>query len=139
MLGHELRNPLAPILTALQLLKLRGIQAGERERDIIERQVRHLVSLVDDLLDVSRITRGKIELRRQPVEIADVVARAIEMASPLLEQQRHDLSVDVPSDGLVVDGDAARLAQVAVEPAHERREVHRARRRDLGHGGRRGR
>jgi signal transduction histidine kinase len=112
MLGHELRNPLAPILTALQLLKLRGIQAGERERDIIERQVRHLVSLVDDLLDVSRITRGKIELRRQPVEISDVVARAIEMASPLLEQQRHDLSVDVPSDGVIVDGDAARLAQV---------------------------
>jgi CheY-like chemotaxis protein/two-component sensor histidine kinase len=74
--------------------------------------VRHLVSLVDDLLDVSRITRGKIELRRQPVEIADVVARAIEMASPLLEQQRHDLSIDVPSDGLIVDGDAARLAQV---------------------------
>ena len=112
MLGHELRNPLAPILTALQLLKLRGIQAGERERDIIERQVRHLVSLVDDLLDVSRITRGKIDLRRQPVEMADVVARAIEMASPLLEQQRHDLSIDVPSAGLIVDGDAARLAQV---------------------------
>jgi CheY-like chemotaxis protein/two-component sensor histidine kinase len=112
MLGHELRNPLAPILTALQLLKLRGIQAGERERDIIERQVRHLVALVDDLLDVSRITRGKIDLRRQRLEIADVVARAIEMASPLLEQQRHDLSVDVATDGLVVDGDAARLAQV---------------------------
>jgi signal transduction histidine kinase/CheY-like chemotaxis protein len=112
MLGHELRNPLAPILTALQLLKLRGIQTGERERDIIERQVRHLVSLVDDLLDVSRITRGKIELRRRPLEMADVVARAIEMASPLLEQQRHDLTVDVPSEGLIVDGDAARLAQV---------------------------
>ena len=60
MLGHELRNPLAPILTALQLLRLRGIDAGERERDVIERQVRHLVGLVDDLLDVSRITRGKI-------------------------------------------------------------------------------
>ena len=62
MLGHELRNPLAPILTALQLLRLRGVQAGEREREIIERQVKHLVRLVDDLLDVSRITRGKIEL-----------------------------------------------------------------------------
>ncbi len=64
MLGHELRNPLAPIMTALQLLKLRGVETGERERNVIERQVKHLVSLVDDLLDVSRITRGKIQLQR---------------------------------------------------------------------------
>ena len=112
MLGHELRNPLAPILTALQLLKLRGVDAAERERGIIERQVKHLVRLVDDLLDVSRITRGKIELRRAPVELADVVARAIEMSSPLLEQQRHDLRVDVPRTGLTVHADAGRLAQV---------------------------
>lgn len=112
MLGHELRNPLAPILTALQLLKLRGVAAAERERVVIERQVAHLVSLVDDLLDVSRITRGKIDLRRAPVETADVVARAIEMASPLLEQQSHALTVEVPRTGLVVDGDSGRLAQV---------------------------
>jgi signal transduction histidine kinase/DNA-binding response OmpR family regulator len=112
MLGHELRNPLAPILTALQLLKLRGVDAAERERGIIERQVKHLVSLVDDLLDVSRITRGKIELRRSPVELADVVARAIEMSSPLLEQQRHDLRVEVPRTGLTVHADAGRLSQV---------------------------
>jgi PAS domain S-box-containing protein len=111
MLGHELRNPLAPILTALQLLKLRGVDAAERERVIIERQVRHLVSLVDDLLDVSRITRGKIALKHEPVEAADAVARAIETASPLLEQQRHELIVGVPR-GLVVTGDAGRLAQV---------------------------
>jgi GAF domain-containing protein len=68
MLGHELRNPLAPVLTALELLKLRGDGAAAREREIIERQVRHLVRLVDDLLDVSRITRGKIVLRRQPLD-----------------------------------------------------------------------
>jgi PAS domain S-box-containing protein len=111
MLGHELRNPLAPILTALQLLKLRGITAGERERAVIERQVHHLVGLVDDLLDVSRITRGRVELRRQRIELAEVVARAVEIASPLLEQQRHRLDVDVPR-GLVVDGDPGRLAQV---------------------------
>jgi PAS domain S-box-containing protein len=111
MLGHELRNPLAPILTALQLLKLRGIEAGEHERAIIERQVRHLVGLVDDLLDVSRITRGRVELRCDPVELADVVARAVEIASPLLEQQRHELTVEVPR-GLVVSGDSGRLAQV---------------------------
>jgi signal transduction histidine kinase len=112
MLGHELRNPLAPIMTALQLLKLRGVEAGERERNVIERQVRHLVSLVDDLLDVSRITRGKIQLQRRPAEIADVVAKAIETASPLLEQQRHTLMVDVPRQGLTMNADLDRLAQV---------------------------
>jgi PAS domain S-box-containing protein len=112
MLGHELRNPLAPILTALQLIRLRGLDGAERERAIIERQVTHLVELVDDLLDVSRITQGKIDLRRAPVEAADFVARAIEVASPVLEQQRHALTVNVPRTGLTVDGDAARLAQV---------------------------
>ncbi len=111
MLGHELRNPLAPILTALQLLKLRGIEAAERERAVIERQVRHVVQLVDDLLDVSRITRGRIELRRESVELVDVVVRAVELASPLLEQQRHELRVDVPR-GLRVSVDPVRLAQV---------------------------
>jgi PAS domain S-box-containing protein len=112
MLGHELRNPLAPILTALQLMTLRGDTAAERERTVIDRQVRHLVRLVDDLLDVSRIARGKIELRRQPVEIADIVASAIEAASPLLEERHHELEVRVPRAGLTVDGDLTRLRQV---------------------------
>ncbi len=112
MLGHELRNPLAPILTALQLLRLRGVEAGERERQVIERQVQHLVSLVDDLLDVSRITRGKIHINARPIDLSEVVAKAIETASPLLEQKGHDLQIDVPRRGLVVDGDADRLAQV---------------------------
>ena len=112
MLGHELRNPLAPILTALQLLKLRGISGGERERSVIERQVKHLVNLVDDLLDVSRITRGKLQLQRRPVEIANAVAKAIETASPLLEQQRHTLVLDVERHGLAVNADLDRLAQV---------------------------
>ena len=111
MLGHELRNPLAPILTALQLLKLRGVSGVERERTIIERQVSHLVGLVDDLLDVSRITRGRIELRKEPLDLADIVAHAVEIASPLLEQQRHRLEVDVPR-GLWVKGDSGRLSQV---------------------------
>jgi signal transduction histidine kinase/DNA-binding response OmpR family regulator len=112
MLGHELRNPLAPILTALQLLRLRGVQAGERERTIIERQVRHLVGLVDDLLDVSRITRGKVRLSQVPLEVSEAVAKAIELASPLLEQHRHDLVVDVPTHGLAVLADPDRLAQI---------------------------
>jgi signal transduction histidine kinase/ActR/RegA family two-component response regulator len=112
MLGHELRNPLAPILTALQLLRLRGVQSGEREREVIERQVKHLVALVDDLLDVSRITRGKIQLHRTTFELSEAVARAIETASPLFEQKRHIVHIDVPQTGLTVDGDLQRLAQV---------------------------
>jgi len=111
MLGHELRNPLAPILTALELMRLRDPEAFVRERTTIERQVQHLVRLVEDLLDVSRITRGKVSLDRHPVDLADVVAKAIEMASPLLEKQAHRLTTDVPL-GLRVDGDEARLAQV---------------------------
>jgi signal transduction histidine kinase len=111
MLGHELRNPLAPITTALDLMRVRPGVGGERERAVIERQVRHLVGLVDDLLDVSRITRGKVELRPEPVELADVVARSVELASPLLEEHHHALEVDV-ARGLVVHGDPARLAQV---------------------------
>jgi signal transduction histidine kinase/ActR/RegA family two-component response regulator len=111
MLGHELRNPLAPILTALELMKMRG-QAGPNERSIIERQVRHLSRLVDDRLDVSRIARGKIELERRPVELAALVERALELASPLIEQRHHHLVVDVPRSGLVLDVDAFRLSQV---------------------------
>jgi CheY-like chemotaxis protein len=113
MLGHELRNPLSPIVTALQLLKLRRAGAGSgRELEVIDRQVHHLVRLVDDLLDVSRITRGKVSLDRARVELADVVAKAVEMAAPLVEQQAHTLVVSVPATGLPVDGDRDRLAQV---------------------------
>jgi CheY-like chemotaxis protein len=112
MLGHELRNPLAPILTALHLMRLRAGGVAERERTVIERQVNHLTRLVDDLLDVSRITRGKVQLHRKPFEIAEVVAKAIEMASPLLEQRRHHLEVSVPPRGLVVNADLTRLSQV---------------------------
>jgi signal transduction histidine kinase len=113
MLGHELRNPLAPMLTALELMKLRGAaETFRKETEVLERQVRHLVGLVDDLLDVSRITRGKIELRCQKVEIAEIVARALEMASPLLEQRKHSVTVDIPPEGLAVNGDPTRLAQI---------------------------
>jgi signal transduction histidine kinase len=111
MLGHELRNPLAPILTALELMRLRGLPALERERTIIERQTRHLAALVDDLLDVSRITRGMIQIRRDRLTLAAVLAKAVETASPLFEQQRHELVTDVPLD-LGVEGDEARLTQV---------------------------
>jgi len=112
MLGHELRNPLAPILTATDLMKLRGDGTTERERDIIERQAKYLVRLVDDLLDVARITRGTIELRKERVDLAEVVAKAIEIASPLLEQRLHRLSVQVSRNDLIVTVDPGRMTQV---------------------------
>jgi signal transduction histidine kinase len=112
MLGHELRNPLAPIVTALDLMRLRGIADGMRERAIIERQVQHLTRLVDDLLDISRITRGKIELRRKTDELIAAVEPAIDAIGPLVVQHRHQLEVDIPSTGLVVDADPARLSQI---------------------------
>ncbi len=88
MLGHELRNPLAPIVTALHLMRSRGGGALERERAVIERQVGHLTRLVDDLLDVSRGVRGELRLERAPVEVAAVVAEAIETAGPLVKERR---------------------------------------------------
>ncbi|MEP7125153.1 MAG: ATP-binding protein [Byssovorax sp.] len=112
MLGHELRNPLAPILTALDLLRLRPDMNNEPARLILERQVAHMVRLVDDLLDVSRIAKGKVELAMQRLELAAVVAKAIEIASPLLEKSEQHLAVSVPAQGLAVDGDPTRLAQV---------------------------
>ena len=112
MLGHELRNPLSPILTALELMKLRGDGRISREQEVIDRQTRHLIRLVDDLLDVSRITRGKVELRRQVVEVRDVLAKATEIASPLLEQRRHHFDVHAPPRGLRLEADEARVAQV---------------------------
>ena len=111
MLGHELRNPLAPIVTALELMKLDGI-GEQRLRDVIERQVTHMTRLIDDLLDVSRITRGRIELARAPNDIAEILAKAIEQASPLLERNAHRLSLDLRDTQMHVLGDATRLAQV---------------------------
>ena len=111
MLGHELRNPLAPIMTALNLMELRGVAGAERERSVITRQVQHLTRLVDDLLDVSRISRGKIELIKERVELSEVVSRALETASPLFEQRNQYVHVTVPRHGLLLDADPARLTQ----------------------------
>ncbi len=111
MLGHELRNPLSPILTSLELMRLRDATALKKERDVITRQVHHLTRLVDDLLDVSRITRGKVELRKSVVEMSQIVNKAIEVVSPLLEERRHHLAVLVPRDGLQVDVDEHRVTQ----------------------------
>jgi signal transduction histidine kinase len=111
MLGHELRNPLSPIVTAVQLMKRHGDRDTSKERNVIERQVQHLVRLVDDLLDVSKITRGKVALKREIVDLADVLRNAVEIASVLLEQRAHTLSIDVEQSGLFWEGDPVRLAQ----------------------------
>ncbi|HTV18073.1 MAG TPA: ATP-binding protein [Polyangiaceae bacterium] len=112
MLGHELRNPLAPISTALQLMKLQHNPSFERERTVIERQVAHLTRLVDDLLDVSRIARAKVRLEPELLELSEIVQRALEVVSPLLEERAHTLVLDVPARGLLVEADAARMTQV---------------------------
>jgi PAS domain S-box-containing protein len=111
MLGHELRNPLSPIVTALQLMRMRGETGAMREREIIERQVEHLVRLVDDLMDVARATRGQIELKSERGDIARPLAKAVEMAGPLLEQRGHRLAVEI-EEGMEWEGDPMRLAQV---------------------------
>jgi PAS domain S-box-containing protein len=112
LLSHELRNPLAPILTAAHLMQLRGDVATPREIDVILRQAQHLVRLVDDLLDVSRVARGKITLTTKPLELATVVARAVEATGSLFGQRHHQLHLSVPSEGLPIEGDEVRLTQV---------------------------
>ncbi|WP_027798173.1 ATP-binding protein [Paraburkholderia dilworthii] len=111
MLGHELRNPLAPIVSALELMALRGNDSATRERAIIQRHVDHLVHLVDDLLDVSRIIRGNIELEKQRVEVHEVVMKAVEMTTVLMEQRSHQLHVEVDHT-LKCLADPMRIAQV---------------------------
>jgi PAS domain S-box-containing protein len=114
MLGHELRNPLAPIRNALEILKLREVPAPARSQStaLIERQVQHLVRLVDDLLDVSRIMQGKIELRHERIALAAVVQRAVETAQPVVDARGHRLEVSLPPQPVHLHGDLIRLAQV---------------------------
>jgi PAS domain S-box-containing protein len=113
MLAHELRNPLAPIRTALEVLRRRGGEAFTDDLgEMMERQVRHVVRLVDDLLDVSRITRGKIELRRESVDLTAAVRRAVEAARATLDERQHQLEIKLPERPVWIDADPARLEQV---------------------------
>jgi PAS domain S-box-containing protein len=111
VVGHELRNPLAPIVTALDVMEYRGLVGCERERAVIRRQALYMSRLVDDLLDVARIRRGKVVLQKQPLELNTIVAKAIEQTSPLLEQRNHQLTIDVSRE-LVIEADGTRMTQV---------------------------
>ncbi|CAD6554639.1 Sensor histidine kinase RcsC [Paraburkholderia hiiakae] len=111
MLGHELRNPLAPISTALGLIRRENGGVADKYHEILERQVAHLSRLVEDLLDVSRITRGKIELTRESLRIGSIITRAVESASPLVEQRQQRLSIAIADDGARIYGDLTRLTQ----------------------------
>jgi PAS domain S-box-containing protein len=114
MLAHELRNPLAPMRNALHLMKMPGTEATmvNQARGMMERQMHQMVRLVDDLLDISRIIRGKIELRKEPVDLAVAVCRALETAQPVVESQGHELTVSLPKQAVWVEGDLIRLSQV---------------------------
>jgi signal transduction histidine kinase len=114
-LAHELRNPLAPIRNALEVLSLTGDDddaAGRETRALMERQLGQMVRLIDDLLDVSRITRGKLELRKERVELATVINNAVDTARPLIESRGHQLFLALPAQPVHLEGDPMRLAQV---------------------------
>ena len=117
MLSHELRSPLAPIANAVQLLRLQQGNESliqQQARGIIERQMGQLQHLVDDLLEVSRITTGKVQLRREPVTVCGIVQGVVETVRPLIEQRRHELTVSLPPEPIWLHADAARLEQVMV-------------------------
>ncbi len=114
MLAHELRNPLAPIRNAAEIIRMLNIPDPNLDwaTDVISRQVEQLIRLVNDLLDISRITGGKIQLRKEPLDVAVAVARAVETSRPLIDSRRHAFSVDLPPYPLLVEGDLVRLSQV---------------------------
>jgi PAS domain S-box-containing protein len=117
MLAHELRNPLAPIRNALHIIQMRGRERRQATRQawgVIERQVESLVRLVDDLLDVSRISRGKINLQKQAVDVATILGRAVESSRPLIETRRHELQMTLPDEPMPVNADVTRMAQVVL-------------------------
>ena len=112
-LAHELRNPLAPIRNGLQILKMSpGNEQAEDIRDMMDRQLTHLVRLIDDLLDVSRVSQGKIELRIEHISLQDALKAAIEVGRPLIEAQKHHFTIDIPQEPLWLNADLTRVAQI---------------------------
>ena len=113
-LAHELRNPLAPVRNALQLLDMQGLPEPDVKtaKDVIARQVTVMVRLIDDLLDMSRISRNKLDIRRQRVDLAEIIESALESSRPLITQSRHQLTLSLPSQPVILNADPIRLAQV---------------------------
>jgi PAS domain S-box-containing protein len=113
-LAHELRNPLAPIRNGLEIMRLThtGGESAERAREMMDRQLQQMVRLIDDLLDLSRISRGKIQLKREPIDLAAALRCALEVSEPLIDGAGHELNVSAPADALLVDGDLTRLSQI---------------------------
>jgi len=112
MLAHELRNPLSAILTAARLMQMKSTEAAPRLAQTIERQTHHLARLVDDLLEVSRITHGKIQLKLEPTDLIEAVKRSVETAKPTLARHRNEVSLKLPEGPLLVNGDATRIDQI---------------------------
>jgi signal transduction histidine kinase len=114
ILAHELRNPLAPIRNAVEIMSRIPVENAQLKwsRDVIDRQAAHLTRLVDDLLDISRITRGVIKLSSEPVKIGTIIARAVEALQPVISEHKHTLSIECPDESLTVNGDATRLIQI---------------------------
>jgi PAS domain S-box-containing protein len=112
IMGHEMRNPLSPMVTALHLIQLRGGRNCDREIAVLGRQLAHMTRLVDDILDASRFLRDQVPLVRKVMEVGDVLANAVDVSSSLLEEKRHRLELHVPKGGLLVDIDPARMTQV---------------------------
>jgi CheY-like chemotaxis protein len=113
LLAHELRNPLAPIRNGLQVMRMaRDATVTAQARDMMDRQLSHMVRLIDDLLDISRINRNKMELRRVRVALSEVMASAVETAQPMIDEAGHELTVSLPQQPIYLDADLTRLAQV---------------------------
>jgi signal transduction histidine kinase len=141
ILAHELRNPLAPIRNAVEIMSRFPIDNPKLKwsRDVIDRQAMHLTRLVDDLLDISRITRGTIRLAQEPVRSETIIARAVEALQPMIAEHRHELSIDCPDGSLMVRGDLTRLVQIlgnllnnAAKYTHDGGRIHLSVRRDSG-------
>jgi PAS domain S-box-containing protein len=141
-LAHELRNPLAPIRNGLEIWRLcqGDPEVMDQARDMMERQLSQMVRLVDDLLDLSRVSRGTIELRKERIELAKIVDQAVETSLPIIEQAGHDLTIDVPQSAIYVDADLTRMAQVfsnilnnAAKYTESRGNIHLSVRQEEGH------
>ena len=132
MLAHELRNPLAPISNAVQIMKVQGLKGEHFDWSVrvIEDQVKHMTRMVNDLLDVSRITRGKVVLQKEPMELEVVVGLAVEASRPLIEDYNHRLTVRLPVEPVAPGGRPGPDGAGALQPAEQRREVHRRGGRD---------